>query len=42
MLGVFIGFLTPDPRGAIPLGLFGALLGAVIGKLSSTVIQRNS
>jgi hypothetical protein len=42
MLGVFIGFLTPDPKGAIPLGLFGALLGAVIGKLISTVIQRNS
>jgi F0F1-type ATP synthase assembly protein I len=42
MLGVFIGFSTPDPKGAIPLGLFGALLGAVIAKLISTAIQRKS
>ncbi|MDX6443662.1 MAG: hypothetical protein QOH71_736 [Blastocatellia bacterium] len=42
MLGIIIGLSTNDPKGAIPLGLFGALLGAVIGKLISRTIQKDS
>ncbi|HMJ25068.1 MAG TPA: hypothetical protein VK475_04545 [Pyrinomonadaceae bacterium] len=42
MLGIIIGVSTADPKGAIPLGLFGALLGAVIGKLISRTIQKDS
>jgi predicted lipid-binding transport protein (Tim44 family) len=42
MLGIIIGLSTADPKGAIPLGLFGLLLGAVIGKLISRTIQKDS
>jgi hypothetical protein len=42
MLGIIIGVSTDDPKGAIPLGVFGALLGAVIGKLISRTIQKDS
>jgi outer membrane lipoprotein SlyB len=42
ILGIIIGASTVDPKGAIPLGLFGALLGAVIGKLINRTIQKDS
>jgi predicted lipid-binding transport protein (Tim44 family) len=42
MLGIIIGLSTEDPKGAIPLGLLGLLLGAVIGKLISRTIQKDS
>ena len=42
MLGVIIGLSFEDSKGAIPLGLFGALLGAVIGKVINKTIQKDS
>ena len=42
ILGIIIGVSTADPRGAIPLGLFGAVAGAVIGKLISRTIEKDS
>jgi predicted lipid-binding transport protein (Tim44 family) len=42
MLGVIIGLSLEDPKGAVPLGLLGLLLGAVIGKLISRTIQKDS
>jgi hypothetical protein len=41
ILGIIIG-LSTDDLNAIPLGLFGALLGAVIGKLISRTVQKDS
>ena len=42
MLGIIIGVSTDDPKNAIPLGLFGTLLGAMVGKLISRTIQKDS